>query len=63
MEATSRSIGVAYLLRGGDPDWVNDCQRFVNSYLNSQAGITHQIYVILKGFACADDELCARNNE
>ena len=29
----------------------------LNSYLNSQAGITHQIYAILKGFACADDEL------
>jgi len=60
MAATSHSIGVAYLLRGGDPDWVNDCQRFVNSYLNFQAGINHQIYVILKGFACADDESYAR---
>lgn len=45
------SVAVAYLLRGTGPDWQDSADRFFASYAKHRAGVAHDAYVILKGFA------------
>ena len=60
MASGSHSIGIAYLLRGADPDWETACQRFIKSYLAHPAGQNHRMHVITKVFESSADEARAR---
>lgn len=50
-----KKIGVAYLVRGKDHDWIGSCERFINSYTRKPAGIKHTLHVIFKGFEHESD--------
>jgi hypothetical protein len=53
MESLARSnktIAVAYLARGADKNWFVSFERFLDSYITNHPGISHNLYVIFKGF-------------
>lgn len=44
------SVGVVYLCRGADPNWQQRAARFVRTYQEHPAGLSHGMYVIYKEF-------------
>ncbi len=44
-------ISVVFLARGAELDWRVSCERFLDSYHRSNAGIKHSLVVIFKGFS------------
>jgi len=56
----SQTIAVAYIARGADKYWLISCERFLRSYIENPAGISHALYIIFKGFSSAEDLADAR---
>lgn len=54
-------IAVVYLCRGADEYWDEHSLKFINSYIKYNAGIDHQLYVVLKGFSGDFDLQKAKN--
>lgn len=44
------SVAVVYLARGQGADYLQDFERFRDSYATHPAGINHRLYIIFKGF-------------
>lgn len=44
------SIALIYLARGADTDCYSKFERFVASYTSYSAGVSHRLYIILKGY-------------
>jgi hypothetical protein len=50
MKKSIDKIAIAYIARGADYNWSSKIERFINSYKNNPAGVSHCLYVIFKGF-------------
>lgn len=53
--SVTKTIAVAYLVRGADMNWLLSCERFIASYCRHQAGCEHALYLIFKGFSNSAD--------
>jgi hypothetical protein len=54
-----REVGVVYLCRGMDEGWMKAAESFLKSYKEKEAGIDHNLYVVIKGFQFEGDQNAA----